>query len=130
MNYLLIKKNKVIDKKWQICTKCWEYKLLEEFEEREKNQNWYSLICKLCTEKEKIIISEEERFLYLKQLDEIFFNNEQIQNNIKILWEKYKITDEDKFIFFSNLWYNKKWLEAVFWEYYRESYKKDDFYTY
>jgi hypothetical protein len=50
------------------------------------------------------------------ELDEIYNNDPHIINNKKILdWIVLTNPCEDKFIYFSNHWYNRKILSKIYW---------------
>ncbi len=120
------KTKKKICENWQVCSKCWEFMSWENFQENIKTYSWYKLKCIECEQLEEIQLTDFEIIENKEMLNEIFINDELIKNNLKILWNDYVFSDEDKFIFFYNRWYNRKWLEIIFWKLYREKYSAID----
>ena len=110
---------KINVEKWQICSKCWEFLLWSFFEENNKTHSWYKTKCKKCEELEQIKLKDDEIINNKILLDDVFFNDEIIKTNLRILWKDYNFSDEDKFFFLSNKWYNKKWLSIIYWKTYR-----------
>ena len=122
---------RLINDIWRECCNCWKFKLWENYHKSKQHKTGHSPECTDCckisdhktnvekreyyNEKYKNTLSDDD-LRKRNELDEIYNNDPHIINNKKILdWIVLTNPCEDKFIYFSNHWYNRKILSKIYW---------------